>query len=306
MSMLVSAWRSFAWSWKHLWRNAWLAIATVFVLTMTLMSVNVLVAVNALMDRVVTLLENKVDVTVTFQPTTPEAVVNQARFYLDALPQVSDVRIISAAEALTRFRERHKTEPKVIAALGELGTNPLGAQLVVKARHSEDYAFLLQAIHNPAYATFIQSQTYDDHETVIRRVQRVGRNARLFGSGLVALFALFGLLICFNAIRVAIYTQREEIGIMRLVGAPNAFIRWPFLLEGVWLTFAATALSLVVLIPTLAWIDPVLRPLFDGADPGLMTFFHTHALQLAVIEIGGLLFSVLVVSWAAVGKYLHR
>lgn len=306
MNFFVTAWRSFVWSWKHLARNAWLGLATVFVLAMALLSVNVLLSVHAMMGRVVALLENKVDVTVTFHPTAPAAVVDQARFYLTSLPQVKTVQYLSAEDAMKQFRERHKAEPKVLSALDELGSNPLGAQLIVKASRPDDYAFLMRVIQNPQYTDFIQSQSADDHQLIISRVERIGRNVRLFGSALVALFAFFGLLIAFNAIRVAIYTHRDEIGIMRLVGAPNAFIRSPFLLESVWLTLLAVLLAAAVFLPSVYWIEPILRPLFDGSDPGILAFFQANALTIAVVELGGLLFSVLFVSWAAVGRYLHK
>ena len=287
-------------------RNAWLGLATVFVLAMSLLSVNVLLSVNAMVERVVTLLEKKVDVTVTFHPSTPTAVVDQARFYLTSLPQVKTVQFISSEEAIKQFRGRHRNEPRVLAALDELGSNPLGAQLVVKAARPDDYPFLMRAIQNPQYASFIQSQSADDHQLIIARVERMGRNARLFGSALVALFAFFGLLIVFNVIRVTIYTHRDEIGIMRLVGAPNFFIRSPFLLEGVWLTGMAVVFATAVFLPFVSWVEPLLKPLFDGSDPGILAFFRGHFVTIAAAEIGGLLSAVLFVSWAAVGRYLHR
>lgn len=303
---MITLWRIFAASWKHLARNAWLATATIFVFMMALLSVNILLGMNAMLGRVINLLEEKVDVTVSFKVGTPEGVVNQARFYLTSLPQVRDVRYVTADEALKAFKARHANDPKVLSALAELTANPLGAQIVVKAQSADDYAFLMQAIQNPQYASFIQSQTYDDHRTTIAKIRDIGRNVRIVGAALVAIFALFGMMIAFNAIRVGIYTHREEIAIMRLVGASSFYLRAPFILEGIWIAAFGLLLAGAIFISALFWVEPILRPLFDGGDPGLINYFRGQAPLIIGMEAGAMLLLVTSVSWAAVGRYIRR
>ncbi len=303
---MITVWRLFLFSWKNLFRNAWIGLATIFVFTMALVSVNVLLGVDALLGRVITVLEDKVDVTVTFVQSTPDGVVTQAKFYLTSLPQVANVQLITPDQALAAFRTRHAQEPKVLAALDELKTNPLGAQLIIKAKNPDDYPFLLQAIQNPQYSSYIQSRTYDDHQDAINRVREIGKNARLVGAILVALFAFFGMLTAFNAIRVAIYTQREEIAIMRLVGASSWFIRGPFILEGIWLASISIILSLVIVFTSIYWLEPAIRPVFDGANPGLFDFF-IQQWPLILFAEAAIMFSLVgLVSWAAVGRYIKR
>lgn len=303
---MTTLWRVFIASWKHILRNAWIGLATVFVFTIALLSVNVVLGAQAMLNRVVFLLEQKVDVTMSFRPETPPAILDQARFYLASLPQISDVRYVPATEVLRLFRERHADRPAILSGLDELGGNPLGAQLVIKARNSDDYPFLLEAVKNPQYLSFIQSQTYNDHQTAIARVRDIGSRARLFGAALVALFSLFGLLAAFNAIRVAIYTQREEIAIMRLVGASTGFIRAPFILEGMWLALFSLGFCAAAVYGVLRWVEPMLKPLFDGSDPGLTSFFTQNISTLLLLEGGGLIALAALVSWAAVGRYIHR
>ncbi|HEU0051185.1 MAG TPA: permease-like cell division protein FtsX [Patescibacteria group bacterium] len=303
---MITLWRIFSQSWKNLFRNAWLGAATIFVFIMALLSVNVVLAVNVLLTRVVAVLEDKVDVTVTFQPATPDAVVTQARFYLTSLPQIAGVSVISADQALADFRSRHEKDPKILAALDELKANPLGSQLVVKAKDAADYPFLLGVIQNPQYASFIQSRTYDDHQLAIQQVETIGNKARITGAILVAIFAFFGMLTAFNAIRVAIYAQREEIAIMRLVGASTSYIRTPFILGGIWLAAVAIILSYVLLFAALHWIEPVLRPLFEGVNPGLIVYFQTEWPVVLLSEVFAMVGLIALVSWAAVGKYIKR
>lgn len=305
---MITLWRLFIYSWKNLFRNAWIGLATIFVFMMALLSINVLLGVNVLLTRVITVLENKVDVTVTFKKDAPEPVINGARFYLTSLSQVASVQTISQEQALTVFKQRHADNPKVLAALELLKGqgNPLGAQLILKAKNPDDYPFLLQAVQNPQYATFIEKSSYDDHRLAIDRVREMGREGRIIGAILVAIFVFFGALIAFNAIRVAVYTQREEIAIMRLVGAPSFFIRGPFILEGIWLALVAIILSLGVIFGVLHSIEPMLRPFFDGGESGLVSFFTQSWPQIFLIEVIGMAGIVSLVSWAAVGKYIKR
>ncbi len=290
----------------HFVRNVWLSLTTVFVLILALLSVNVLVGVNVLLDRAIGLLEDKVDISVYFDPKTPAAVLEGARFYMAGLPQVSSATVLTAEQALDDFRKRHANDPKILAALSEVDANPLGATLVLKARHAGDYPFLLEALKNPQFADFVQSKNYQDHAEAITRVRDLGNSVRVFGSALIAVFALFSVLIVYNTIRIAIYTQREEIGIMRLVGASGPYVRMPFVLEGLFLALLALAVAGAIVAIAAGYVDPRLTGLYDGASPGLFAYFHDNVLDLILVEGGGLMGLVTLSSWAAVGKYLKR
>ncbi len=292
-------------SFRNLWRNGWISLATVFVFGLALLSVNVLLGVQSIVGSVAKTLEEKVDITITFKSDTPAAVVSQARFFVRSLPQVQDLQEITADQALAEFKELHKNDPNVLEALNEVGGNPLGAKLVVKARHPDEYPFLIQAIQNPQYQPYIEGQTYDRHEGAIALVEKAGRQVRLFASALIALFACFGLLMAFNAIRVAIYTQREEISIMRLVGASTAFIRGPFILEGVWLALIAFLLSAVATYALIIWSEPLfLRAL--GVDGGIYAFFEQRLPQIVAVEGGGLILLAMISSGIAAGRYSKK
>lgn len=301
-----TAWRIFATSWKHFARNLWIGLATVFVFTVALLSVNVLIATNVMLERTVAYFEEKIDVTVTFQPDTPDAMLTQARFYVQSFPQTESARLVTRQEAYDAFRERYRNNPKILEAIEELSANPLGAQLVIKAKETKDFPFLLAAVRNPQFEPYIRSSSFDDHQETIASIQNAARSVRLFGSGLVAVFALFGLLAAFNAIRVAIYTQREEIAIMRLVGASSAFIRLPFVLEGVWLAALACVATTGVVWAMIRVGEPKLQTMFSGADIGIASFYAANWPMLVAVQFGIMAVLSALVSWIAVGRYIRR
>jgi cell division transport system permease protein len=303
--MIRTAWRIYVASIRNIWRNGWISLATIFVFVLALFSVNVLLGVQSVVGSVAKSLEERVDITITFKSDAPAELVSQARFFLRSLPQVKDLQEISPTQALAEFKELHKNDPNVLEALNEVGGNPLGAKLVVKARHPDEYPFLIQAVQNPQYQPYIERQTYDRHEGAIAMVEKAGRSVRLFASALIALFACFGLLMAFNAIRVAIYTQREEIAIMRLVGASGAYIRGPFVLEGVWLALIAFVLSSAVTYALIIWSEPwLVRAL--GVDGGLHAFFQARFWPIVLIEAGVLVLLAMLSSGIAAGRYSKR
>jgi cell division transport system permease protein len=306
MKFFVTVWRIIVNAWKHLTRNVWLSLTTVFVLTLSLLSVNVLLGVNVILGQAVHTLEDKIDVSVYFAQGTPQGVLDEAKFFMASLPQVQSADLLTADDALNAFKQRHAQDSKILGALNEVDGNPLGATLIIKAKNPSDYPFLLNALKNPQFDFAIESKNFDDHADTIARVRSISQSVRFFGMVLVAVFAMFSVLIVFNTIRIAIYTQREEIGVMRLVGASSAFVRWPFVLEGVFLAVLGLGISAGIVFFVVTYLDPHLRPLFDGQDPGLQSYFFVNVAQLATTE-GGLLATLIALSsWAAVGKYLRR
>lgn len=306
MSLFTHFGRVLKASFQGLFRNAWLGAATIIVLSLTLISVNVLVGVSVLLQNAATVVQNRVDVTVFFKPDAKIQLIEQAKFYIADLPQVKSATLVDPDEALKEFKERHATDPGVLDALNELDGNPLGATLRIKARNPGDYPFIMETLKNPQFSEAIESKTYDDHADSIESVKKLGEHARTIGAVLIAIFALIGVLIVTNAIRVAIYTQREEIGIMRLVGAGSWYIRAPFAIQGMILALIALAIAMGFVFMAIPWVEPGLKGLFDGGDPGIKTYFVAHWIKLTLIEGLGLAGLIGITSWFAAGKYLKR
>ncbi|MFA6099475.1 MAG: permease-like cell division protein FtsX [Patescibacteria group bacterium] len=306
MFIITSTVRIVSFAWKNFTRNLWIGLATVLVLVLSLLSVNVLLGVNAVSEAALHRLEEKIDISVYFVPNTPQVILDTARTYMASLPQTQAVDVMTSEQALNDFKERHKADPKILAALSELDQNPLGASLIIKAKATSDYPFLVEALQNPQFANFVESKTYDDNAVAIERVQKIGESVRYFGIILIAIFAVFSLLIVYNSIRIAIYTQREELGIMRLVGASTAFVRLPLILSGVLQALLALAVTIGIVVLAIAFFEPRLRTLFDGGDSGLQTYFTTYGWQIFSIQASAIVVLVVLSSWAAAGKYLKK
>lgn len=261
---------------QNFWRNIWLSLATILVFVLTLFIVNVLIGLRVLAQTAVASVEERIDVSVYFRQDTPEATIRMAQDYLQGLSQVASVDYVSAQDAYQRFSQRFRSDASILSALETVDTNPFGGSLVIRATAPDQFPFILEALNNPTFESAIQKKDFDDHERIIARIRTLTSRVQTFALVVGALFVLIAVLIVFNAIRVAIYTHREEIGIMKLVGANNSFIRVPFVLEAVLFSLIATAVTAAVLIPILRMTEPSLSAFFDGQRVGLMAYYIEH------------------------------
>ncbi len=301
-----SFFRAFLQSWQQLIRNIWLWLATLVVFILAFLSVNTLMATNVLADQVLREARSRVDVSVSFKPGTPVAIIEQGRSYLLSLPETSSVTVVSADEALEQFRTRFQGSDDVTRALDEVGKNPLGARLRIQATSLQGYDVVASALQTPAYQPWLQGDSLTDHAEAIHELERFRRAVQIIGSLLLALFIAVALLLVFNAVRMAIFTQKDEILIMRLVGAPKWRIRLPYMLSVVWLVVLAGALVAAGAALSYTWLLPQTG---DWTREGLLSisaFYRASGASLMMVQMGvGSVLAGLVAS-IATGKYVKR
>jgi cell division transport system permease protein len=305
MSLFIFFYRVLIFSLQSFWRNIWLSVVTVTILLLTLAIVNILLILHLLGETAVKSVESKIDVSVSFTPETSAGIIASARGYLLGLPQVKTVEYQSAEEVLETFRETHIDRPDVLASLDEVEGNPFGGKLVVRAKEVKDYAFILEALESPEYHAFIAEKDFEDHQVIIRRIQETVERARTAGMTLGGVFVSIALLIVFNTIRVGIYTHRDEIAIMRLVGASNGFVRSPFLLESVFYAFISVLFMGGILFPMLIVIEPVFDAFFQTVPTHLTAYFVSHALIIFSAQFFALAVLCLFSTMFAMRKYLR-
>ena len=303
--MFVSSTRVIKFAFKDFWRNLGLSLMTISILVLTYLSLNLLVIVNFFTEAAINVVENRVDISVYFGPEVSDDRILAARGDLTSLPEVKAIEFISRDQALEQFKRNHADEPAILEALQEVGENPLGAVLVVKANNAASYGPILEALESPAIKALVADKTVEDHRALIERLTLITDKVQRAALMLSLVFALISLLIVFNTIRVSIYIHREEIAIMRLVGASNNFVRMPFLIET--LLFNALALGLVVaaVFPTLSVIEPAARDFF-AADVAIGAYYRAHWLEIFGYQLGAVSFLSLIVTALSMGRYLKK
>lgn len=293
---------------KNFMRGGAVSAATVLIMTVTLGIIGALIFLSALLTYSLDTIRDKVDVSVYFVTSATEKDIFTVKEKLEKLPQVSSVTYTSADEALAAFRERHASDQLTLQALDELGGNPLDASLEVKAKDPSEYESIVHFLEStPALsatgASLIDRINYAQNKEVIDRLSLAITATREIGIAVVLVFALASILIAFATIRLAIYTAKDEIAVMRLVGASNTYIQGPFVVTGVITGLVAAVIVLVILAPV-TWYSAVKTSGWLGGFSlsGYYAenfFFILFALLLSGIALGA------IASVLAIRKYLR-
>jgi cell division transport system permease protein len=303
--MIISFLRMVRFAGQHFWRNIWLSLITMSMLVLALLTINVLFMLSQVAQAAIASVEKKIDISVYFQSDISETKVQSAVAFLRGLEQVQDIEIITSDEALEQFKTRHRQDQVILSSLEEINKNPFGPTLVIKARSVEDFPFILEALNHPQFSQDIREKDFSDYTQMIGRIKTTTDRIRWVGIGLSILFLFVAIFIIFNTVRLNIYLYREEIGIMKLVGASNGFVRGPFFLEIFYETFIATGLTIFLTFGFLRLCESRLDIYFLGVQTGLFTYFSTNGIFLFSAEF----FSILLIGFLstsfAMRKYLR-
>ncbi len=286
------------------WRNGWPSAATVAMMVLSLIVSMGLILFNVFTSSAVDSIQDKIDVAVYFKTSTPEDEILRVKQSLESFPEVKGVEYISSAQALEIFREKHKDDVTIRQAVDELNSNPLQAALNIKAHRADQYEKIDEYLKNTSISQSFAGTTYFRNKDVINRLITIITNVNRGGFVLTLMLALLAGLVVFNTIRLAIYSNREEIFVMRSVGASNALVRGPYVVEGVMAGILAVVLSVLISAPMVYVANPFFKVLIPELD--LFQYFYTHILLLIGYQ---LVFGVVIgglSSFIAVRRYLKN
>lgn len=289
------------------WRNAFVSLASIFVMTVALLVIGATILLDQLMGVTMQNIQNKVDINVYFVTTAEQADIDALQARLETLPEVTEVALTTREEALAEFRERHKDDELTIQALEELGDNPLGASLSIRASDTKHYASIAAFLEEQKNGVEPQSPLIDrvnfvKNKDSIDKLTSIMDAVEKASVITLTILIMASVLITFNTIRLAIYTTREEISVMRLVGASNTFIRGPFMLQGVMYGLIAGIMALLVLYPVLLWMGPATSSYFQF---NLFDYFVNHFAYVFGVLVGSGMVLGLISSVLAVSRYLR-
>lgn len=291
---------------RNFWRDIWLSTVTIVTFVLAITLVSTLSGVKVVADQAITILRSKVDVTVAFAPGTSESIVRELQGKLQELPETTSVTSISAAENQAQFRQAHANDPILREAIEAVEQNPFGPSLKVQARSLDEYPKISKLLEDDRYASHIASDpaSLDRNEAGIAELSRFTRTVERFSIVLTVIFALIAIFVVMNTFRIAIYAHREEIGIMKLVGATNSFVRGPFLIESVLIGLLAAALASALLLLGIAMLSGWFDALFRGTDVHVAAYLTSNFLRIFWGPLLGAIVLSITSASIAVGRYL--
>ena len=286
------------------WRNGFVSLSSVLIITLTLFSLGSIMFAGALLNSTLQEVKSKVDVNVYFIPTAKEDDIVALQKKIQSLPEVAEVEYVSSEQALANFKERHQNDQITLQALEELGENPLGAILNIKAKETSQYEGIAKFLDSEGgeSGTFIDKVNYYQNKTAIDTLTKMINGGTKIAFGITIVLVAISILIAFNTIRLAIYIAREEISVMRLVGASNRFVRGPFVLTGVMYGVVSGLITLILFYPATYWVSSITRTFFSGFS--MFDYFVANFIQISAVILGTGIILGAISSYLAVRKYL--
>lgn len=291
------------------WRNAFVSFASILVMTVTLFTVGTTMFAGVILSSALTELRDKADVNVYFTTTAAEERILEMKSSLEALPEVASVEYVSREEALAEFRERHADDQLTLQALEELGSNPLGAVLNVQARDISQYEAIAkflneqQTLETGSASIIDKINFYDaEHRAALARLQNITDSAQQLGLVIILILVAMTIAISFNTLRLAIYTSRDEIHVMRLVGAGSFYVRAPFMVEGMLYGMVAGVITLLLFYPLSWWLGSLTGNFFGNIN--IFTYYLSNFLTFFLVIMGTGVALGIIASYLAVRRYL--
>jgi cell division transport system permease protein len=288
---------SFRQAFQGLWRNRVMNLAATVTMILMLVLLATLTIVISGMEAGLTFIESKVEVRAELLAGVPPDRVAALQRELEARPDVASTTYISQEEARAEFNAAREAAGQESLADLTIG-NPFPAQIAVQ---------LLDPREAEAVSTFLRGETavvgfVNDGQNAVSRLVGVTGILRTIGVIVLSFVGLTVLLIVINAIRMALMSRAQEIEIMRLVGASDRYVRWPFIIEGLLIGVIGSAVTLSLLLLASAPISDLARALAGQIPVG---FSESLTTQLSVLVIAAGLGLGGLGAWISVRAYLR-
>ena len=302
--------RILRWGVINFLRNGTVSFSSILVMVVALLMIGSTLLLSVFLNTTLVSVEDKIDINVYFNIDAEEENILTLKNSLELLPEISSITYVSKDLALEEFKERHKNDELTIQALKELDDNPLRARFNIRAVSPEQYDGIAQMLEGDTAISlqygigFIDKVNYRDNKLVIERMKKIIYGVEQGGILITLALIFISILITFNTIRLAIYISKEEIGVMKLVGAGNMYIRGPFIIAGALYGIVAALITMGLFYPITLSLKQHTEDLYGGID--LFRYYISNFNQIfLIIVVSGMALGA-VSSYLAVRRYLKK
>ncbi len=302
---MITFWRVFKSGFRNTFRHAWLSTAATAIMAVTLLIMTFFAFSIYFVQSQLKEVQQKIDLTLFISDDAKDEEIKALQAKVLTTSGVTTVEFVSKLDALKRLENSSKEGSKLAKSASEIG-NPLPASLEVKLAVIDDIGAINKTIRGYPEGAIITETSYDSSDDnrkgVIENIIRISNAVTRVGGVLSAVFLIIALLIIFNTVRMAIYTRREEIEIMKLVGATKWFVRGPFIIEGSMYGVFGATIAVMALVPLSRVINQFLvEKLNAGATVG---YFSSNFMLIFLAIYGlGIIIGALS-SWLAISRHL--
>ncbi|MEA1909898.1 MAG: permease-like cell division protein FtsX [Patescibacteria group bacterium] len=219
-------------SWQGLFRNGWLSLVAIFIITQVLLLVGLFVSLNIGINYAISEIADRIDVAIFFEDYATENNILAFQDKIKTTSGVKELKYISSGEAKERYLENSQYNQQLLNLVGE-DESFFPASIEVRVTNPELIEQVVGKIKESDDSRLISATSLEKNQTIIERLRKFNRLLAYGNLILSVILLIIALMIIFNTIRMTIFTRKEEIEIMKLVGATDWYIRWPFIIEGI-------------------------------------------------------------------------
>ena len=231
-------------AWEGFWRNPVMSIASTLTVSLMLLLFAFFIVTDRGLQAAVAVLESKVELVLYLEDTAKPSDILNFKARIERDPAVTRVDYVTKDQALARLREI--AARKKDFDLADVDTNPLPASLEVKMASAQETSRLAASLKDEVGRGVVSDVV--DNPTVVEKLLTITRVLSIGGVAVLGMMLFVALFVIVNTIRIAVHGRRDEIEIMKLVGATDWFVRWPFILEGMLVGALGAAVSLAIII----------------------------------------------------------
>ncbi len=294
---------------KNFTRNIWLSLTAVTILVISLGAVGFLSLISTSMEYAIAKLDQQVNIVVFFKEDVTVETVNILKADLEKKDSSRGFEITSS-KVFTKEEEKETLLKRMpgIGDIFDLIGNPLSYKLELQPKTLADFEPTVNFLNQDKFKDILLS--VKNPSAVIKNLKRLNSITKTTGLIVIAVFALVSILVMINILRIAVYNRREEIEIMRLVGATNTYIQSPFIVEGVLYNLVAACIILAIFIPLTNSISPYINAYLSSAfvsseASDLSQFSNKVFLNLAINIVAGVIIGIITI-YLAIQRYLKK
>ncbi|MES2470855.1 MAG: permease-like cell division protein FtsX [Patescibacteria group bacterium] len=305
--MLITTKRMIKGGFVSFWRNGFLSFSSIVVLTLSLLVIGGLIFLTGMASAYLNEVRSQVDVNVYFALNAPEEEILALQKTLGTLPEVATVEYVSREKALEQFKEEHKNDTLILQGLEEVGENPLPASFNIKAKDPSRYESVIKFLQGPqalskSGSALVEKVSDNKKLLIIDRLSLILKTIERVGIGIVIVLVGVAIIVTLNTVRLVMYTRRDEISVMKLVGASNFQIRGPFVISGAMCGVISGIISLIVMYPIAYYATRVTDNF--SKDFTLMQFYIANFSEIFIVILAAGVILGGVSSYLAVRRYL--
>lgn len=267
------------------YRNGWLSVAATGIVTFALVLVSIFAMLLLLGNDVVKSIQSKIDIEVYFKDDAKTQDIVTMKEQLEKLPNTQSVNYISKEQALQIFKGRSEKSRQLANEAITDENNPLPASLQIKAKDTSHLDSFNPVLESDFAKPLIAERSDKENRAIIQNLQRIVSFIRSIGLFISLVVLTFSILVVFNTIRITIFSRREEIEIMRLVGASNWYIRGPFLMEGIFYGVIATVIALAVVYLIVVAFGPAISSYLKDINEDVPAYFRNNLAIILAIQL---------------------